>query len=48
MLAHGSKHAGYVLYVQEGRLVYEQNMLPWSERIAASEALPSGRLTVRY
>jgi len=48
LLAHGSKHAGYVLHVQEGHLVYEQNMLPWSERVTAPETLPDGPVTIRY
>ncbi len=48
LLAHGSKHAGYVLYVHEGRLVYEQNMLPWTERLESAEPLPDGEAKVRY
>lgn len=48
LLAHGSKHAGYVLHVQNGRLIYEQNMLPWSEHFETTESLPDGPVTVRY
>jgi arylsulfatase len=48
LVASGSKHAGWVLHVQDGRLVYEQNMLPWSERFVSAEPLPDGAVTVRY
>jgi arylsulfatase A-like enzyme len=48
LLAHGAKHGGYVLWVQNGRLVYEQNALPWSEIIESQEPLPDGPITVRY
>jgi len=48
LLAHGSRHAGYVLYVHEGRLVYEQSLAPWNERIESDVALPEGPVTVRY
>ena len=48
LLAHGSKHAGYVLHVRDGRLVYEQSLVPWSERIESQERLPDGPITVRY
>jgi arylsulfatase len=48
LLAHGSKHAGYVLYVRDGRLTYEQSLVPWSERIESPEPLPAGPVTVKY
>lgn len=48
LLAHGSRHAGYVLFIKDGRLIYEQSMVPWSERVEASETLPEGPITVRY
>ena len=48
LLAHGSKYSGYVLYVDDGRLVYEQSMVPWNERLEAAERLPDGPLRVRY
>jgi arylsulfatase len=48
LLASGSKHAGYVLHVKDGRLIYEQNMLPWSERFETADTLPDGPVTVRY
>jgi arylsulfatase len=48
LLAHGSKHAGYVLHVKDGRLIYEQNMLPWSEHFETTQILPDGPVTVRY
>lgn len=48
LLAHGSRHAGYVLFIKDGRLVYEQSMAPWSERVESSETLPDGPLTLRY
>ncbi len=48
LLAHGSRHAGYVLHVHDGRLVYEQSLVPWNERITSVEPLPDGAVTVRY
>ena len=48
LLASGSKHAGYVLYVEDGRLTYEYSLVPWSERIVASIPLVRGRNSVRY
>lgn len=48
LLAHGSKHGGYVLWVRDGRLVYEQNSLPWTEVFESGESLPDGPMTVRY
>lgn len=49
LVAQGSKHAGYVLYVDaKGHLVYEINMVPWNERMKSSEPLPKGPLKVRY
>ncbi len=48
LLAQGSKHAGYVLYVYDGTLVYEQSLVPWNERIESATPLPEGPLTVSY
>jgi len=48
LLAHGSKPAGYVLHIKDGRLIYEQSLVPWNERIEASEPLPDGPVTVKY
>lgn len=48
LVAHGSKHAGYVLHVQDGRLVYETSLMPWSDRIVSPDPLPPGPCTVAY
>ncbi|HEY2774455.1 MAG TPA: arylsulfatase [Candidatus Binatia bacterium] len=48
ILACGSQPAGYVLHITGGKLVYEQSLYPWNERIVASDPLPDGKLTVRY
>jgi arylsulfatase A-like enzyme len=48
IVACGSRAAGYVLHIAGGKLVYEQSLFPWSERIEASEPLPEGKLVVRY
>ncbi|WP_298162197.1 arylsulfatase [Brevundimonas sp.] len=48
LVASGSKHAGYVLYVEDGRLSYEYSLVPWSERIVADSLLRRGRNVVRY
>lgn len=48
ILAHGSKHAGYVLHIREGKLVYEQSLLPFLERIESPDVLPEGPITIVY
>lgn len=48
LVAHGSKHGGYVLWIRDGRLIYEANQVPWTDTIESSEALPEGPMTVRY
>lgn len=49
LLAHGSWFAGYSLYVKDRRLVYVHNHLGLAEyRIASTEALPAGRLVLRF
>lgn len=48
IVAHGSKHGGYVLWVRDGKLVYEQNQLPWTESFESTESLPDGPMTLRY
>lgn len=48
LVASGSKHAGYVLYVEDGRLAYEYSLVPWGERIVANAPLRRGANTVRF
>lgn len=48
LLAHGSAPAGFVLYIQGGRLVYETSLVPWTERIVSALRLPAGRSVVGY
>lgn len=48
LVACGSRHAGYALFIHEGKLVYEQNLAPWVERLESPEPLPEGRLQVRF
>lgn len=48
LLAQGSKHAGYVLYIQNGKLVYELSLVPWLERLTSNSELPEGRCTIKY
>jgi arylsulfatase A-like enzyme len=48
LIAGGSKHAGWVLYVHDGVLIYETSLIPWVERIVAPAKLPFGKLQVRY
>jgi len=47
LLAHGSRPAGYSLYVKDGRLFYEQSLLPWREVIDGGP-VPIGKIEVRY
>lgn len=48
LIAQGSRYAGWVLFIQDGRLVYELSMVPWVERIASPDRLPDGNLRIRY
>ena len=48
LLAHGSHHAGYVLWIDKGRLIYETALLPFRESIVADRLLPEGRMKLRY
>jgi len=48
IVACGSQPAGYVLHISGGKLVYEQSLYPWSERIESSVPVPDGEVTVRY
>jgi len=48
LVAHGSMPAGYVLYVDRGRLIYETSLTPWSEIIASPTRLPRGNVKVKY
>jgi arylsulfatase A-like enzyme len=48
LIAGGSKHAGFVLHILNGQLVYETSLVPWVERIVAPVELPNGKLQVRY
>lgn len=47
LLAHGSQPAGYTLYVKDGRLFYEQSLLPWREVIDGGP-VPTGKVEIRY
>ncbi len=47
LLAHGSRPAGYCLYVKDGRLFYEQSLLPWREIIDGGP-VPMGKVELRY
>lgn len=48
LVAHGSMPAGYVLYIDKGRLIYETSLTPWSEVIASPTRLPRGNVKVKY
>ncbi len=48
LVASGSKHAGYVLFIKDGRLNYEYSLTPWSERITSTSGLRPGANTVRF
>ncbi|MEJ0045970.1 MAG: hypothetical protein WDN04_07500 [Rhodospirillales bacterium] len=48
LIAGGSKHAGFTLYVLDGTLFYETSLIPWVEKIVAPGKLPDGKLTVTY
>ena len=48
LLAQGAKYAGWVLYIQDGKLCYEQSLVPYVERMESSGVLPEGKLKIRY
>ena len=48
LIAGGSKHAGWTLYILNGELFYETSLVPWVERIAAPGKLRDGKLQIRY
>ena len=48
LLAQGSRYSGWVIYIAQGRLVYETSMVPWVERMVSADPLPQGRLQLRY
>lgn len=48
LLAQGAKYAGWVLYIQNGKLCYEQSLVPYVERMESSDVLPEGKLKIRY
>ncbi len=48
LVAHGSLPAGYVLYVDKGRLIYQTSLVPWTEVIASPAKLPRGTFKVKY
>jgi arylsulfatase len=48
LVAQGSRYSGWVLYIADGKLVYETSMVPWVERIVSADRLPEGKLQVRY
>jgi arylsulfatase len=47
LVAHGSQPAGYSLYIRDGRLFYEQSLLPWRELIDGGP-VPAGKVELRY
>jgi arylsulfatase len=47
LVSHGSTPAGYSLFVEDGRLIYETSLVPWRERIDGGP-LPTGKVKVRY
>jgi len=48
LVAHGSMPAGYVLFIDKGRLIYQTSLVPWTEVIASPAKLPRGKIKVRY
>jgi arylsulfatase len=48
LVAYGSIHWGFVLYVQDNRLVYEFSLRPYSKRMVSDIPMPTGKLTVKY
>jgi arylsulfatase A-like enzyme len=47
LVSHGSTPAGYSLFLQDGRLIYETSLVPWRERIDGGP-VPEGRVKVTY
>lgn len=48
LLAYGSMYFGWVIYVQDSRVVYELSNIPFGLRVVSDRELPVGRSEVRY
>ena len=49
LIAHGNRHGGYTLFIQDGRLHYVHNYLGRDYfRVSSPESLPTGDQVVRY
>ena len=49
IFAEGGRYGGFSLYVRNGRLIYENNILGGAhERIIAADPLPSGHVVIRF
>ena len=48
LVAYGTMFTGFVLYVKNGRLVYESSAIPFGSLTRSSIRLPEGECTVRY
>ncbi|GLR25075.1 arylsulfatase [Limnobacter litoralis] len=48
LVAQGAKYAGWVLYLKDGQLHYEQSLVPWVERMSSSVSVPQGKFKVKY
>jgi arylsulfatase A-like enzyme len=48
LLAMGSIHWGFVLYIQDGRLAYESSLRPYGWRMASKARVPAGESRVQY
>lgn len=47
LVAQGSKYAGWALFIVDGKLHYEQSLLPWVERIEGGP-VPMGEVKIKY
>ena len=49
IVSHGSRHGGYVLFVQDGRLHHQYNYLATDRfDVSSNVAVPTGDVTLRY
>jgi arylsulfatase A-like enzyme len=48
LLSYGNMYFGWVIYIQDGRLIYELSNTPFGLRIVGDREVPVGRSEVRY
>lgn len=49
IVAEGGRHGGFSLYVEDGKLIYQNNLFGQAlEKVVSSKPLPRGKVTIVY